>query len=161
MLFRSLAVVAELAQRAAVMYAGQLVETAPLPDLFERPRHPYTQALLAAIPAPPESADYSPDNSGNPDPAASDPSTPTPAAREEAPAPILSPSRRPSRLLLVDEAPSLLKPPSGCAFHPRCARYAGAGSPAVCRTQVPVLRPIADSQADAAAPPHHVACHLA
>ncbi|WP_374434077.1 ABC transporter ATP-binding protein [Inhella sp.] len=50
MITHDLAVVAELAQRAAVMYAGQLVETAPLPDLFERPRHPYTQALLAALP---------------------------------------------------------------------------------------------------------------
>ena len=50
MITHDLAVVAELAQRAAVMYAGQLVETAALPDLFERPRHPYTQALLAALP---------------------------------------------------------------------------------------------------------------
>jgi ABC-type oligopeptide transport system ATPase subunit len=156
-----LKVVEHMCDQVAVMYLGRLCEVAATEPLYYRPRHPYTQALLAAIPAPPESADYSPDNSGNPDPAASDPSTPTPAAREEAPAPILSPSRRPSRLLLVDEAPSLLKPPSGCAFHPRCARYAGAGSPAVCRTQVPVLRPIADGQADAAAPPHHVACHLA
>jgi len=36
--------------RVAVMYAGQVVETGPVPDLFELPRHPYTQALLAAIP---------------------------------------------------------------------------------------------------------------
>jgi len=45
-----LAVVSEVAQRAVVMYAGQIVETGPLPDLFETPRHPYTQALLAALP---------------------------------------------------------------------------------------------------------------
>ena len=45
-----LAVVSEVAQRAVVMYAGQVVETGPLPDLFEVPRHPYTQALLAALP---------------------------------------------------------------------------------------------------------------
>jgi dipeptide transport system ATP-binding protein len=45
-----LAVVAEMARRAAVMYAGQVVETAPVDTLFDRPRHPYTAALLAALP---------------------------------------------------------------------------------------------------------------
>ncbi len=50
MITHDLAVVAEMAQRVAVMYAGQIVETDPVPGLFERPRHPYTHALLAAIP---------------------------------------------------------------------------------------------------------------
>ena len=45
-----LAVVAETAQRVIVMYAGQQVETGPVPEIFETPRHPYTQALLAALP---------------------------------------------------------------------------------------------------------------
>ena len=45
-----LAVVAETAQRVVVMYAGQQVETGPVPEIFEAPRHPYTQALLAALP---------------------------------------------------------------------------------------------------------------
>jgi dipeptide transport system ATP-binding protein len=45
-----LALVAQQAQRIAVMYAGQVVETAPVERLFERPRHPYTAALLAALP---------------------------------------------------------------------------------------------------------------
>ncbi|MDE2628953.1 MAG: ATP-binding cassette domain-containing protein [Burkholderiales bacterium] len=45
-----LGVVAEVAQRALVMYAGQVVETAPVPQLFQTPRHPYTEALLAALP---------------------------------------------------------------------------------------------------------------
>ncbi len=45
-----LAVVAAIADRVAVMYAGEIVEEATVSDLFERPRHPYTQGLLGAIP---------------------------------------------------------------------------------------------------------------
>ena len=45
-----LGVVAEVAQRVMVMYAGQVVETAAVPQLFEAPRHPYTEALLSALP---------------------------------------------------------------------------------------------------------------
>jgi peptide/nickel transport system ATP-binding protein len=45
-----LGVVAETAQRVIVMYGGRKVEEATVDDLFEQPRHPYTQGLLAAIP---------------------------------------------------------------------------------------------------------------
>ena len=45
-----LGVVAEVAQRVMVMYAGQVVETARVPDIFEAPHHPYTEALLSALP---------------------------------------------------------------------------------------------------------------
>ncbi len=45
-----LSVVAQVCDRAAVMYAGQLVEEAPVAALFSSPRHPYTRALLAALP---------------------------------------------------------------------------------------------------------------
>ena len=44
-------VIWKMATRVAVMYAGQIVETAPCEVLFGRPRHPYTQALLAALPS--------------------------------------------------------------------------------------------------------------
>ncbi|MHC1751420.1 ABC transporter ATP-binding protein [Humidesulfovibrio sp.] len=45
-----LGVVAETAQRVAVMYAGQVVEQAPVAELYARPAHPYTQGLLASVP---------------------------------------------------------------------------------------------------------------
>jgi peptide/nickel transport system permease protein len=45
-----LGVVADVCDRVAVMYAGQLVEEGPLVPFFERPRHPYSEGLLAAMP---------------------------------------------------------------------------------------------------------------
>lgn len=45
-----LGVVRQFADRVYVMYLGQVVESAPAEELFERPAHPYTQALLAAVP---------------------------------------------------------------------------------------------------------------
>jgi peptide/nickel transport system ATP-binding protein len=45
-----LGVIAQTADRVAVMYAGRIVEQAPVRDIFHRPEHPYTRALLASIP---------------------------------------------------------------------------------------------------------------
>jgi dipeptide transport system ATP-binding protein len=45
-----LSVIAQTAQRVVVMYAGQVVETGTVPEIFNAPQHPYTQALLAALP---------------------------------------------------------------------------------------------------------------
>ncbi|MFC4450549.1 ABC transporter ATP-binding protein [Halorussus aquaticus] len=43
-------VIAEISDRVNVMYAGEIVESAPVEELFENPRHPYTQGLLKSIP---------------------------------------------------------------------------------------------------------------
>ena len=79
-----LGVVAELADRVVVMYAGQVVEDGSLDEIFYNPQHPYTWGLLDSI------------------------------ARLDQP--------RPDRLpQIAGHPPSLLNPPSGCRFAPRCA----------------------------------------
>jgi peptide/nickel transport system ATP-binding protein len=50
MITHDLGVVAEMADRVAIMYAGQIVELASCEELFNNPIHPYTRSLLASIP---------------------------------------------------------------------------------------------------------------
>ncbi len=106
-----LAAVEYLADDIAVMYLGQLVETGSREEVFARPKHPYTQALLAAAPL----AD-----------------------------PIRQRAR--TRVLLGDDLPSAMDPPSGCRFHTRCPVAV-----ARCAEEVPDLRRAAGGA---------VACHL-
>jgi oligopeptide/dipeptide ABC transporter ATP-binding protein len=64
-----LGVAARVADRVAVMYAGRIVESAPSTSLFDHPRHPYTEALLEAIPRVDRTGDRLPAIPGQPPPA--------------------------------------------------------------------------------------------
>jgi oligopeptide transport system ATP-binding protein len=95
-----LSVIRYLSDRVAVMYLGKIVELGKSSDIFENPQHPYTKALLSAIPSPD---------------------------------PIKEKKRQ--RILLDGDPPSPMKPPSGCAFHPRC-RYANDS----CKKEIQTLK---------------------
>jgi oligopeptide/dipeptide ABC transporter ATP-binding protein len=78
-----LAAVDRISDRIAVMYLGRIVEEGPAQQVTSSPLHPYTAALLSAVPEP-------------------------------------DPLSGRVRLILQGEPPSPARPPSGCAFHPRC-----------------------------------------
>jgi peptide/nickel transport system ATP-binding protein len=79
--------VRHFSERIFVMYAGKIIEKATVPELIHNPLHPYTRALLAAIPDPdPENVSTFKD-------------------------------------VPPGEPPSLVQPPSGCRFHPRCPEF--------------------------------------
>jgi oligopeptide transport system ATP-binding protein len=140
----NLAVVQHISDAVAVMYLGKIVEQAPTAALFSDPRHPYTQALLAAVPDLPASAAV-PDMAGLPHAA-------EPPANVEEPPRALNPKSKIQnpKSVLPGEPPSPLDPPAGCAFHPRCP-YAQS----LCEREAPRLeaRP-------GVAREHLVACHF-
>ncbi|MEV6958881.1 ABC transporter ATP-binding protein [Streptomyces sp. NPDC051207] len=99
-----LGVVADVADRIAVMYAGRIVESAPVHDLYKAPAHPYTRGLLDSIPRL--------DHKGR------------------------------ELYAIKGLPPGLTHIPPGCAFHPRCPM-----AREVCRTDVPPLYEVTDSDA--------------
>ena len=107
-----LAAVRLVAHRVAVMYVGKLVEEASSTKITEHPLHPYTRALISAVPIP--------------DPAK---------------------ERARQRVVLPGDVPSLMNPPSGCCFRPRCLY-----SEPLCALEEPTLRTVS--------PGHRVACHM-
>ena len=108
----AMGVVAEVAQRVVVMYAGQVIEEGSVEEVFERPWHPYTQGLIRSIPR------------------------------------IDADASRGSRLVSIPgTVPSLVEPPPGCRFAPRCAYARDA-----CTQATPALRQVG--------PGHRVACIL-
>jgi len=108
-----LATARHFSNRVGIMYAGKMVEHGPVGSVLVEPLHPYTQALMDAIPDP-------------------------------------DPNNRYRKITsLPGEPPSLVNPPSGCNFHPRCP-IAKLG---LCDVEVPLLRELR--------PGHFVACHLA
>lgn len=72
-----------MADRVAVMYAGKLMELGDKYQVLKDPRHPYTVALISAVPQP-------------------------------------NPLALRNRIILKGDPPSLIHPPRGCVFHPRC-----------------------------------------
>jgi peptide/nickel transport system ATP-binding protein len=108
----AMGVVAETAERVAVMYAGRIIEEALVEELFARPLHPYTQGLIRSIPR------------------------------------LDTTSGKRRRLEAIGgTVPSLLDPPPGCRFAPRCPFARSA-----CTAAVPDLRTIDGD--------HKVACIL-
>ncbi len=107
----NLSVVKFVSDRIGVMYFGSLVELADTEELFGNLQHPYTAALLSAVPDP----------------------DPTSAKKRD---------------ILRSGVPSLIHPPGGCVFHPRC-RYATEQ----CSREAPSLRDVGSG--------HWVACHRA
>ncbi len=102
---------AQFVDRLGVMYAGKLVELAPIKDLFENPLHPYTQLLISSLPTLEQRGTFR-----------GVPGLP----------------------------PSLLNPPAGCLFAPRCPRVQEVRERAA--TETPQLQEVA--------PGHWAACHL-
>ncbi|MFD8867916.1 ABC transporter ATP-binding protein [Streptomyces sp. NPDC059590] len=97
-----LAVVRHFSQRVAVMYLGKIVEVGDRDSIYLRPRHPYTHALLSAVPEAVLLAEDEGEDDGEADGSGA------------------SATSRRERIRLAGDVPSPIDPPSGCRFRTRC-----------------------------------------
>jgi len=130
-----LAVVRHISTRVAVMYLGKIVEICDRDELYTRPHHPYTVALLSAVPIPEPAARVTAaaDGAGSPGSSA-------------------APRVRRDRIRLTGDVPSPLNPPPGCRFHTRCWKAQD-----ICKTVEP---PLIAAATDEASRGHLSACHF-
>jgi oligopeptide/dipeptide ABC transporter ATP-binding protein len=108
-----LRVVRRLSHRVAVMYLGQIVEEGLTDDLYDRPLHPYTKALLSAIPDVPALSEGG--HGGR-----SDAASAVDAPQDKAASFLADRPRTVPRIVLKGDPPSPARPPAGCRFHTRC-----------------------------------------
>jgi peptide/nickel transport system ATP-binding protein/oligopeptide transport system ATP-binding protein len=171
-----LGVVRHIAHDVAVMYLGRVVEQGPEAEVYDRAQHPYTQALLSAVPVP--------------DPSVRLVTASHPVVEPDPATTAAGLTGSVGAIVLEGDPPSPVDPPSGCPFHTRCwlaptlpeaqpdpgpsgraADRPDGGPrpvPAVCETDVPALVPRADAGAPgapdtpgAARAAHVAACHFA
>jgi peptide/nickel transport system ATP-binding protein len=130
-----LAVVRHISTRVAVMYLGKIVEIGERDELYARPHHPYTVALLSAVPVaePAARVTVMADGAGGPGSSA-------------------APRVRRDRIRLTGDVPSPLNPPPGCRFHTRCWKAQD-----ICKTAEP---PLIAAGSDGADSGHLSACHF-
>ncbi len=127
-----LAVVRQLSNRVLVMYLGKVMEQGRAEDVYARPRHPYTRALLEAAPVIDlDAVTTAAEEAGG-------------EASADRPAPAV---KRKRRRLLGGDSPDPAQPPMGCVFHPRCPLVEHA-----CVQAVPLLRRVDGEQ--------YAACHF-
>jgi oligopeptide/dipeptide ABC transporter ATP-binding protein len=130
-----LGVVAEVATHVIVMYAGRVVESAPVERIFGHPRHPYTRGLLRSLPSFDKAAVTAP--------ARSDEDLAKAAAK---------PNRQ--RLRTIEGmVPDLFALPEGCRFADRCPMVVEE-----CTKAEPELVVVPASNGEGAAPPHLARC---
>ncbi|WP_233831847.1 ABC transporter ATP-binding protein [Paraburkholderia sp. ZP32-5] len=125
-------VVRYVSDRIAVLYLGRLLEIGPAAAVFDGPQHPYTEALLSAVPTL-NGHDMLVDSRG-------EQGDRQPAVR--------------TRIRLDGEPPGASAMPSGCVFHTRCPRKLGA----ICEQQDP---PFLDADSNVDEPrAHRIRCHI-
>ena len=117
-----LSVVRHIADRVAVMYLGKIVEIAPTNELFERPLHPYTQALISAIPIPDPRRERERERiliQGD----VPSPANPPSGCRFRTRCPLFLTLSEPDKAMCIDEEPPLTPHGLGDA-HPAACHYA-------------------------------------